>query len=170
MSALVLSRFLKTENHVSRYMKGPCFITVRNDSCIDTWIDSRIVYQLFPRNLLLNYPKWIDSRFLRVRIDSALIDFTIRLLRGGLNLLSGLCVNIQGGSSPCMYHACDGTRGWNNFLMRFGVFQILNPIFTCGEVRARRSRDNNRTSRLIDVKEAIGYCNQILPLLCDSVV
>ena len=73
--SLVLSRFLKTENRVSRYMKGQCFITVRNDSCIDTWIDSRIVYQLFPRNLLLNYPKRIDSRFLRVRIDSALLSF-----------------------------------------------------------------------------------------------
>ena len=70
---VVLSRFLKTENRVSRYMKGQCFITVRNDSCIDTWIVSCIMYQLFPRNLLLNYPKWIDSRFLRVRINSALV-------------------------------------------------------------------------------------------------
>ena len=70
----MLSQFLKTENRVSRYMKGQCFITVRNDSCIDTWIDSRIVYQLFPRNLLPNYPKWIDSQFLRVRIDSALVS------------------------------------------------------------------------------------------------
>ena len=75
---LVLSRFLKTENRVSRYMKGQCFITVRNDSCIDTWIDSRIVYQLFSRNLLLKYPKWIDSRFLRVRIDSALIQTIVQ--------------------------------------------------------------------------------------------
>ena len=33
---LVLSRFLKTENRVSQYTKGQCFITVRNDSCIDT--------------------------------------------------------------------------------------------------------------------------------------
>ena len=43
-------------------------------------------------------------------------------------------------------------------------------IFSYDEVRVRRSRDDNRTFCLIYVKEAIGYCNQIWCLLCDSVV
>ena len=50
------------------------------------------------------------------------------------------------------------------------IFKLWWNIFTCGEVRVRRSRDDNRTFCLIYVKEAIGYCNQIWRLLCDSVV
>ena len=65
-SHLVLSPFLNTENHVSRFIWH--YVSLYSKELIHvSWIDS------FSTKPLNKKPKWIDSRFLRVKIDSALV-------------------------------------------------------------------------------------------------